>query len=134
MAIYGDMLALFPELFQEIEVFSMSPKYGAGYGPRKRELICFGYLSRFNANKEKIQGENRTENKSGTLYTFDPLPSGAINQGWYIEDSGELFQIVNDENYAKEAGMSAYRCQIVTGSTGEQIENKKVTETAINDF
>ena len=134
MPVYGDMLSAFPELLKTIALFSMEPKTGAGYGARKHEFTCYGWLSRASSNKEKIQGENRAENKSAILYCFDPLPSGAISQGWYLEDSGELYQVINDNNFSYESGMSSYTCQIVTGVTDKQVENTNVVETAIHDF
>ena len=134
MPVYGDMLSVFPELLKEIVLFSMPPKLGSGYGARKREFTCYGWFSRASSNKEKIQGENRAENKSGVLYCFDPLPSGAISQGWYLEDAGELYQIINDNNFSFESGMSTYACQIVTGVTDKQVKNSNVVETAVNDF
>ena len=134
MSAYGDMLNAFPELLQEYDVFSMRPRHGAGYGPRKTEFHITGYLGRFNTNKEKIQGENRVENKGASFFCFDVISSSLLDQGLYVEDSKEIFQLINVDNYAREAGFTVYKCQLVSGNTDKQYSNDTVVGIVVNDY
>lgn len=132
--VYGDMLAAFPELMNQIAIFSMKPKVGGGYEPRVHLFYVRGAFIRGMKNREKIQGENRVANQSGMLICFDHIPQGAVQQGCYFEDAGEVFQAVDDQQYAREGGFSVYSGQLVQGLTDQQHENPATENIVISDY
>jgi len=134
MSIYGDVLAMFPELIQVYTMFSMRPKVGGGYEPRVPLFNINGVFIREGQSKMKIQGESRVTNEAGKFYCFEFIPQGQVEQGTYFEDSGEIMQIVDDATFAREGGFGAYGVQLVQGLTDKQVENKQVSKNVVADY
>jgi len=124
--IYGDMLAAVPELLEEHVVFKMRPKHGAGYGARYDERSITGYVSYIKGGKYGVAGDNRVENQNITLWveaedeTDDQNGKGVIQQGDYLEASGDLFIVNHDDGYVREGGFLVYTLQLVPAFTGRQ--------------
>lgn len=115
MAIYGDMLALFPEQFRMFEYFSMKPESVASYSTRVslgKVRGCFQYMKR---------GELRQENDSladvniPTVWTRRKLQTGN-----FIQREDETYRIINANNWLFEGGFYCYTLETVVGNTDVQ--------------
>lgn len=119
--VYGDMLAHFPELLYDHEVFFMPPKLRAGYGERVVKFIVRGYIARDRAGYMAHASELLTENQLATFYAYADIPRGDIRKGLFTEDNGQLFRFTASMVYAREGGCSQYILQLVTGNTDKQV-------------
>jgi hypothetical protein len=128
MAVYGDMLAAFPELLEDLVVFKMEPNVGAGgYGPRHSERTFTGYFSWIKGGRMDIEGDLRTENQNGTLWARDDGEGkGVIEQGDYFERDGCLFVVDHDDGYSREGGFQLCTLQLVPAFTGKQKQDEGV--------
>lgn len=118
--VYGDQLVFFPELLHKVAVFSMAAKVGAGYAPRKPYAEVRGYVARNVPSPQQVLNNLRTENQGARLFCKASIPRGDLEQGLYLEDDEELFQIIADDVFAREGGFAAYKLQLVAGNTDEQ--------------
>lgn len=134
MSQYGDLLSAFPELIQEIEIFTMTPLAGGGYHNRITLYKKEGAFIRGGRSSAAIQGEARITNEAGILICFVLIPADRIKQGVYFEDEGEIFLINDDQIFSKEAGFAVYGCQLVQGSTDTQVEYEEIEERVIMDY
>jgi hypothetical protein len=113
----------------------MKPLTTGGFGPRKHELNVIGYLARNKGGNAGIEDDdNFTANQKSLLYCYDTKLSCSFKQGMYIEDSGELYKCVHDDNYVLEGGFVVHTLQLVTGPTDEQVENPHVGTIIQNDY
>jgi hypothetical protein len=127
MAIYGDMLAAFPELMGEHVVFKMLPRAGAGYGPRYGQRTVTGYFSWIKGGTMGVEGDLRVGNQNGTLWEKAGADGkGVIEQGDYVEEDGSLFVFVHDDGYAREGGFIVHNLQLVPAFTGKQPRDEGV--------
>jgi hypothetical protein len=119
---YGDMLSAFSELLEEYTVFKMPPKVVAGYGDRYDLRPVTGYLSRNLGGRMGIMDDNRVKNDEATFWEVDESETGEgrIQEGDYVEDSGDLFVFNHDDKYAKEGGFLVHQLQLVPSFTGKQ--------------
>ena len=135
MAIYGDVLAAFPELLREYQIFTMDPITGAaGYANRKPLCKRTGTFVKGAKSQMKIQGEARVTNETGVFYCYEFNPIELVAQGTYFEEDGQIFVFKDDQVFAKEAGFGAYGCQLVQGNTDKQVENTNVTARTVSDY
>ena len=125
--IYGDMLASFPELLEDFEIFQMRPNYGAGYGERFNERKVTGYLSWIKGGKYGVAGDARVENQNLTFWVEDGTDSkGIIRQGDFIEVDGDLYIFNHDDGFSREGGFIVYTLQVVPAHTDKQLPNRGV--------
>lgn len=134
MSIYGDVLAVFPELLQEYQIFSMTPLAGGGYHNRINLFKKTGAFIKGARSRMAIAGEARVTNEQGVFYCYENIPGEEIRQGTYFEDGGQIFVLIDDQTFAKEAGYGAYSAQLVQGITDQQVENQNVTSRTISDY
>jgi hypothetical protein len=127
VAIYGDQLAVFPELLEEHVVFKMNPKLGAGYGPRYNERSVTGYFSWIKGGKMEIEGDLRTENQNATLWVLDDTGGrGTVEQGDYLEADGCLFVVNHDDGFSREGGFVVCNLQLAPAFTDRQRSDEGV--------
>ena len=134
MSVYGDILSAFPELLQEFQLFTMRPVAGSSYRNRVPVLIRTGAFIRGSKSRMSIGGEMRLTNEQGTFYCYDNIPDEPIEQGLYFEDGNQIFLLIDDQTFAKEAGFAAFTCQLVKGNTDQQVENLNVEKRTITDY
>ena len=134
MAIYGDMLAAFPELLQDFQLFTMKPLAGGGYTGRTNLTTRVGAFIKGSRSPMKIQGEARVTNEAGVFYCYELVPEDLLGQGIYFEFNNEIFVINDDQTFAREAGFAVYGCQVVQGVTDKQVENLNVESRTISDY
>jgi hypothetical protein len=130
MPIYDDMLAYFPELVEEYEIFRMKPKAGGtGYGPRTDKVLVDGIVQWIPGGKLGINGETRDPNTVATFWVSIE-DDGSIKQGSYI-DLGEkgIFILTKDNSYGATGGYVRFVVGIVPGVTDKQVTNTKVKPT-----
>jgi hypothetical protein len=123
MAVYGDMLAAFPELMEELAVFKMDPNVGAGgYSRRHDERKFTGYFSWIKGGKMEVEGDLRTENQNGTLWERSGVDGkGVVRQGDYFERDNFLFVVNHDDGYSREGGFNVYSLQLVPAFSDKQL-------------
>ena len=134
MSVYGDILSAFPELIQEYQIFTMRPVAGSSYRTRVPLLKRRGAFIRGARSRMSIAGEMRVTNEQGTFYCYDNIPDEPLGQGLYFEDNRQIFLLIDDQTFAKEAGFAAFTCQIVKGNTDQQVENLNVEKRTITDY
>jgi hypothetical protein len=122
------MLAAFPELLKEYEVFKMGPRIGAGYGERYDKKTVTGYWSWRKAREMGIEGDARTKNDRATFWERHDLLTGEsrIAQGCYAEVRGHLYIFVEDDDFGEEGGFTRWTVQRVAGNTGKQVPDDTV--------
>ena len=134
MAIYGDMLAAFPELLQDFQLFTMKPLAGGGYTGRTNLTTRVGAFIKGSRSPMKIQGESRVINEAGVFYCYEFIPESTLREGIYFEVENEIFVISDNQTYSREAGFAVYGCQVVQGVTDKQVENLNVESRTISDY
>jgi hypothetical protein len=134
MATYGDILAAFPELLNEYQIFSMEPIAGGGYRNRTKVAKKTGTFVRGAKSQAAISGEARVLNEAGVFYCYQESKDDLTLQGLFFEDRKQIFLIADDQIFASEAGFAAYGCQLVQGSTDRQVENLNVENRIIGDY
>lgn len=134
--VYGDMLAVFPELLEPYGVFKMNSRIGAGYGKRYDRKTVTGYMSWRRAREADIVGGSATKNDRGTFWEQCDFLTGAgcIEQFDFIELEGELYRFVEGDDFAREGGFAKWTVQYVAGNTDQQTVNMKVDEVVRNDY
>jgi hypothetical protein len=133
---YGDMLAAFPELLKDYEVFKMKPYIGAGYGERRDKRIVSGYMSWRKAREAGIVGDAATKNDRGTFWEQCDFLTGesGIEPFDLVEIKGKLYRFVEGDDFSAEGGFVRWTVQLVAGNTDQQITNTKVDEAIRNDY
>jgi hypothetical protein len=134
MSVYGDLLAAFPELIQEHQFFTMTPRTGGGYYNKTNLYKKEGAFIRARKSKSAVQGEARVINETGVFYCYENSPYELVRQGDYFEVDGEVLTIVDSQVYNKEGGFGVYTCQLVQGGTYTQTEDLKVETRTIGDY
>jgi hypothetical protein len=135
-AVYGDMLAAFPELLKDYTVFKMPPRVGAGYGERYDERTVTGYVSWRRAREADIVEGAATQNDRGTFWERCDALTGEsrIEQFDFMEIKRELYRFVEGDDFAYEGYFARWTIQYVAGNTDLQITNTKVDEVVRNDY
>ena len=134
MSVYGDMLAAFPELLQDFQLFTMKPLAGGGYTARTPLTTRVGAFIKGSRSPMKIQGESRVINEAGVFYCYEFFSDNTLKEGIYFEVDNEIFVINDNQTYSREAGFAVYGCQVVQGVTDKQVENLKVETRTIEDY
>jgi hypothetical protein len=134
--VYGNMLAAFPELMRDYEVFKMRPRIGAGYGERYDQKTVTGYMSWRKAREMGIEGDSRTKNDRVTFWEQHDYLTGEsrIEQGDYVEIKKRLFLFIEDDNFEAEGGFTRWTLQQVSGNTDQQVTNTNVDRAIRNDY
>jgi hypothetical protein len=133
-AIYGDLLYAFTELMLPYTIFHLKPLAGGGFTDRKDIMTVQGYVSRDSGGRAGTPDGTFAEGQEAKFYCFDSLPASSIRQGMYIEDNGEVFKFIQDNNYAKTGGFAVYSLMIFTGVTDMQVPNRDVERNILNNY
>ena len=116
MAIYGNQLAFFQELFRTFDYFHMTPNVGASYS-RKGEVEkvrgVFQYMKR---GELKRENDTLADVNVPTFWTKRKLSVG----DYFIQKEDELYRIVNPADWLFEGGFNCYVLETVVGNTDKQ--------------
>jgi hypothetical protein len=134
--VYGNMLAAFPELVRDYEVFKMDPYIGGGYGPRHAIRTAAGYMSWRKGGKGGVEGDLKVRNQRATFWEQCDVITGksVITMFDFIEANGEILQFVDDDDFSAEGGFVRWTLQSVPALDGRQHTNTKVDEVIRNDY
>ena len=121
--VYGDMLAYFPELFEEATVFSMEPKNIAGYEQRPEGTVVYGVFEF--RTKNNLNSENMALVQT---HTAEFWTEAVIEEGYFLkrELDGLLYRITRDNNWNYSGHYHKYLVDTVAGNTDEQTEDTDV--------
>jgi hypothetical protein len=135
MAVYGDMLAAFPELLESYEVFKMEPRLGGGYGERLDKRTVRGYLSWRKGGKGDIEGGLKVHNQRATFWEQCDFFTGKsrIKQFDFMEAKGEVLQFIEDDSFEREGGFVRWSLQSAPTLDGRQHTNPNVT-LGVDDY
>lgn len=116
MAVYGDMLSFFPELFRSFDYFHMTPQPVASYSPREdlgKVRGVFQYVK-----KGDLIRENDTEADVNipTLWTRRKLKVGS----YFITVDDVLFRLTTDYPWVHEGGFYCYGLETFIGNSDKQ--------------
>lgn len=124
MAIYGDQLSFFPELFQTFENYSAKPELVSG----KENRV---FIQKFRAVKQDmkageldIEGDTLNSTEVPTLWT-----RAVLKKGTFVVDPKEpdVIYVVNKANNFKFQGnFIVYILENVVGTTDVQKPNKDI--------
>jgi len=134
--INGDMLLAFPELMKPYEVFKMQPRMGAGYGERHDKRKVSGYWSWRKSGKTGEEGDLNVPDHQATFWVRGNFlgKKVVVEQNDFIEMDGDIFRVVQNDNFTLEGGF--YKCLMrrLAGPTDQQVTNMKVGEAIRSDY
>jgi hypothetical protein len=133
---YGNMLAAFPELMADYEVFKMEPLSGGGYGKRHDKRTVTGYWSWRKRAEMSLQGDLNTANEQATFWAEGDFLTGKclIGQGDYVEVDGRVFKVIEDDNFSREGAFTRCTMQLVSGLDGRQVTNPQIGQNVRTDY
>jgi hypothetical protein len=122
------MLAAFPELIKDYEVFKMDPHAGAGYGERYDKREVRGYMSWRKAREADVVGGTSTKNDRGTFWEECDYLTGEsrIDELDFVEIKKKLYRFVEGDDFSEEGGFARWTVQRVTGNTDQQVPDDTV--------
>lgn len=116
MAIYGDMLAFFPELKRKYVTFRMAPQVKGMYGPRANEGTIIGILQNVKYGDIVKQGNTEADTEVPVLWTRAELLIDS-----YIEDEdGVVFKRTRPSDWHNYGGFRAYVLETVVGASDQE--------------
>jgi hypothetical protein len=129
MPVYGDMLAVFPELLESYEIFRMKPRTGGGYGERFNKRAVRAYLSWRKHREMGIEGGLAVRNDRAAFWEQCDFFTGksVIEEGDFVEVKNEVYKFVEGDDFAREGGFARWTLQFVPSVTDRQHTNQKVT-------
>ena len=132
----GDMLAAFPELLDDYEIFKMEPRIGGGYGERHSKRTVTGYWSWRKHAGMAIEGDLSVINDRATFWVQDDFLTGEclIEQGDFCEVKGKVFKVIDEDNFSREGGFARCLMQRVASLDGRQVSNTAVDENVRSDY
>jgi hypothetical protein len=122
------MLAVFPELMANYEVFKMKPRIGAGYGERYDKRTVRGYWSRRRPREMGIIADLATANQRATFWEQNDFRTNKsrIKQADFVEVDGEIYKFVEDDGFGAEGGFTKWIVQVSQGNDGKQEPHQRV--------
>ena len=115
MAVYGNMLNFFPELFRRYNYFSMTPNSVASYAPRENLGVIRGILQFMKKGELERENEVLVDVNVPTFWTKTKLKTGN-----FLEIENDIYRIKNDYPWFFEGGFYCYGLETVNGSTDSQ--------------
>lgn len=115
MAVYGNMLNFFPELFRRYNYFSMTPNSVASYTPRENLGVIRGILQFMKKGELERENEVLVDVNVPTFWTKTKLKIGN-----FLEVENDIYRIKNDYPWFFEGGFYCYGLETVNGSTDKQ--------------
>lgn len=116
MAVYGNMLAFFPEQFRMFDYFLMSPNVGASYTERTEPVKVKGVFQYM--KKGDLTRENDTE-ANVNIPTFWTRTKLNVGKG-FIQKEDELYRIKTDYEWFFEGGFYCYGLELFVGNSDMQ--------------
>ena len=115
MAVYGNMLNFFPELFRRYNYFSLTPNSVASYTPRENLGVIRGILQFMKKGELERENEVLVDVNVPTFWTKTKLKIGN-----FLEIENNTYRIKNDYPWFFEGGFYCYGLETVNGSTDSQ--------------
>lgn len=116
MAVYGNMLCAFPELFKQFDYFQMKPQVKSSYSKRYNLVKIRGILQYLKQSELKVENDTFADINVPTLWTKQKLNVG----NYFIQQGEEVFRIVNHATWLYEGGFNCYVLATVVGNTDSQ--------------
>lgn len=123
MAVYGDMLSFFPELFTDVSYFSMQTDTVAGFSNRKDLGKVRGVLQYMKKGDLMRENDTLSDVSVPTFWTRQKLESGNFIKTKYDED---IFRLTNKQPWKREGNFNIYVLETVSGNTDEQVPHEDV--------
>lgn len=118
MAVYGEMIGFFPELFQTFNYFYMTPLTVAGFSERENEQTIRAVFQYVKKGSLKEEGYTLSDVDVPSIWTKSKLVNG-----WFIEDKDKnIYRIVNSSQWEQTGGFYLYSLETYTGNTDKQTE------------
>lgn len=124
MSIYGDVLVLFNELYEEFIVFEMLPKVVAGTTQTSGGRKIRGILLNVDGGTLGEYGDTLENVQVPTLFT-----RAVLKKDSYVlvkDDVEHIYKVIKDSKYKKQANMNIYILESVTGLDGSQSSDDTV--------
>lgn len=115
MAIYGDMLSFFPELFVSFDYYSLSTKVKSGYDNRQDLGKITGIFQYLKKGELKRENDTITSVEVPTIWTRDTLVEGN-----FIVYRDINYRIVKNATWLFEGGFSCYILEEFVGNLDTQ--------------
>lgn len=121
MAVYGDQLAFFPELFQMFDNYSLKPLAVAGKHERVFIQKVRGIKQDMKAGELDVEGDTLNATSVPTFWTRTPL-----KRGTYLVDPAfpdELYIVNKENNFKFQGNFIVYILENQVASTDKQETN-----------
>lgn len=116
MAIYGDMLAFFPEQFRKYDYFRMKPNTVASYTKREDVRKVNGVFQYMKKGELRREEDTLADVNIPTFWTREKLN---VVEG-FIQKDDELYKIVNPADWLFEGGFNCYVLESFVGNSDVQ--------------
>lgn len=120
-AVYGDMLAFFPELIRRFVLYEKSPTIIAGHTDKKNLRQTSGILQFCKAGDVVVNGQTLNDVDAPLIWTRSD-----IGMDTYIEADGVEYRRTKNNKYVREAGFYIYVLESVVGNTDTQTPDTTV--------
>lgn len=128
MAVYGDMLSFFPELFQMFDYFAMQALPVSSYSNRQALGKVKGIFQFLKKGELEREGDTLNDTAVPTLWTRKRLAVGN-----FITSDSVDYRITNDYPWFFQGGFYCYGLERVVSSTDKQTPMEDV-ELGQNQF
>ena len=116
MAVYGNQLLFFADLFRNFEYFHMSPKVVASYSKRDEVTKVRGVFQYMKRGELRREEDTLADVNVPTFWTRQKLKVG----DYFIQKDDEVYRIVNPADWLFEGGFNCYVLETVVGNNGKQ--------------
>ena len=115
MAVYGDMLAFFPEQFRMFDYYEVETKTVAGYTKRKSLGKIKGVMQYLKKGEYMRQNDTLADTSVPTVWTRTKLKAGNL-----LVIDGEDFRITNNQPWQFQGGFNCYILETFVASKDTQ--------------
>lgn len=114
-AVYGDMLAFFPELIKRFVIYEKSPTLIAGHTDKLNIRETSGILQFCKAGDVVINGNTLNDVDAPLIWS-----RSEIGMNTYIEADGTEYRRTKNNKFVREGGFYIYVLESVVGNTDTQ--------------
>jgi hypothetical protein len=132
MAVYGDQLSAFPELFEKFNNYSIEPNTVAGKKPRNLLSTFKGILQFVKMGGYGAEGDTLNAYDIPTLWSRKRLKVGTFVTHSDATVQDPLYVIKGSDDYRKQGAFYVYDLSEVVASTDKQTQNKSFNFGASN--
>lgn len=129
MAVYGDMLGFFPEIFREFDYFSMSPEITGGYSNRTEEIKIKGVLQNVNSGLLRQEGDTIAGTSHPVFWT-----RSILLLGYFIKDGETVYRITRTNDWVRQGNFYKYDLESVVGNKDEDSGVEDVVDYAKSTY